>query len=170
MVHSIGFNQPKGRIDGRLPLRPRANPRPRHLSLDAAAPARISGSVRHQRVGEEFGREDRHVTRRHPSTQAAAQPRSVPARLRCDAADRVGWLGSSTARKRAQPRPDCAPLAETLTFQGKLPYCLGYRRLRRKFTVLRDIIFPSHATSSCGAFAAGFLFLVKGNTPCRSAP
>ena len=170
MVHSIGFNQPKGRIDGRLPLRPRANPRPRHLSLDAAAPARISGSVRHQRIGEDFGGQGRHVARRRLSTQTSAQPRSVPAPLRCDAADRAGSLGSSTARKRAKPRPDCASSAETLTFQGKLPYCSRYRRLRRKFTVLRDIIFPSHATSSCGAFAAGFLFLVKGNTPCRSAP
>lgn len=143
---------------------------PRQPSLDAAAPARLSRSVRHQRVGEDFRGLGRHVARRRLSTQTAARPRSVPARLRCDAADRVGSLGSSTARKRAKPRPDCAPLAETLTFQGKLPYWPGYRRLRRKFTVLRDIIFPSHATSSCGAFAAGFLFLVKGNTPCRSAP
>jgi CspA family cold shock protein len=53
----------------------------------------------------------------------------------------------------------------TLTFQGKPPYSESYRRLRRNLTASWGTIFPSHATSSSGAFAAGFPFLVKGNTP-----
>jgi CspA family cold shock protein len=46
--------------------------------------------------------------------------------------------------------------AQTLTFRAKPPYSGSYRRLRRKFTALRGTIFPSHATSSAGAFAGGF--------------